>query len=444
MTKRSRNQRRMTRGLLFCLLGSAILASAQDPKVTELPGKPFFVKKTWTIGGEGNWDYLTLDPAALQLFIAHGTRVQVVDVNAGTLTGQVTGMREAHGIALDDSGTVGFVSDGPANRVRIFDRRSLQIVASAATGPNPRAIVYEPLTKLVFAICADPITESILALVQAGGAGSAQTASQGPPARPTRRTAAANSAASRSQSNSEIASMISVIDASTNKTLGHVLVPGKLGFALADGRGEVYINVVDRNLVTHFNAQSLLAQLQLRAGTNHVENVPILDWSDSRSYNPQYDSRLQWLRLGGCQNPKSLAIDGEHLRLFAACDNQKLEVINTGTGDLVTTLTIGPGTDAVGFDASRGLIYTSNGGGLGSVTVIRQDVADTYNVIQELPTKQRARTLAVNSANGEVYLVTNLEGFDLNKKGTGGGAYTLPVVQAEPVKGTFQVLVVGN
>jgi hypothetical protein len=238
--------------------------------------------------------------------------------------------------------------------------------------------------------------------------------------------------------------MISVIDSSTNKTLGHVLVPGKLGFALADGRGEVYINVVDRNLVTHFNAQSLLAQLQLRAGTNHVENVPILDWSDSRSYNPQFDSRLQWLRLGGCQNPKSLAIDGEHLRLFAACDNQKLEVINTGTGDLVTTLTIGPGTDAVGFDASRGLIYTSNGGGLGSVTVIRQDVADTYNVIQELPTKQRARTLAVNSANGEVYLVTNLEGFDLNKKGTGGGAYTLPVVQAEPVKGTFQVLVVGN
>lgn len=428
---------------VVCLLTCAAL-SAQDPKPTELSGRPFFVKKTWTIGGEGNWDYLTLDPTALQLFIAHGTQVQVVDVDAGALTGQVTGIREAHGIALDDSGTVGFVSDGPANRVRIFDRRSLQIVASAATGPNPRAIVYEPLTKLVFAICADPITESTLALVQAGGAGPAQTASQGRPARPTGRTAAANSAASRSQSNSEIASMISVIDSSTNKTLGHVLVPGKLGFALADGRGEVYINVVDRNLVTHFNAQSLLAQLQQRAGTNHVENVPILDWSDSRGYNTQFESRLQWLRLGGCQNPKSLAIDGDHLRLFAACDNQKLEVINTGTGDLVATLPIGAGTDAIGYDAQRGLIYTSNGGGLGSVTIIRQDVADSYNVIQELPTKQRARTLAVNPTNGEVYLVTNLEGFDLNKKGVGGSAHAIPVVQAEALKGTFQVLVVGN
>jgi DNA-binding beta-propeller fold protein YncE len=420
----------------------------QLPVATELPGKPFFIKKTWTIGGEGNWDYLTLDPTALQLFIAHGKTVQVVDVNAGALTGQVTGMREAHGIALDDSGVLGFVSDGPANRVRIFDRQSLQVVASVATGPNPRAIVYEPLTQLVFAICADPITESTLAQVEAGGAEGSQTASQTTTARPTGRTAgrtgAGNAAASRSRNNTEIISMISVIDPSTNKTLGHVLVPGKLGFAQADGRGEVYINVVDRNIVTHFNAQTLLAQLQQRAATNQVENVPILDWSDSRSHNSQFESRLQWLRLGGCQNPKGLAIDGDHFRLFAACENQKLDVINTGTGELVTSLTIGPGTDAIGFDASRGLIYTANGGGLGSLTVIRQNVADSYAVIQELPTKQRARTLAVNPANGEVYLVTNLEGFDLNKRGEGGDAHTLPVVQATPVAGSFQVLVVGN
>ena len=436
--------------LAYSVLACAGLGAQelQLPVATELPGKPFFIKKTWTIGGEGNWDYLTLDPTALQLFIAHGKTVQVVDVNAGALAGQVTGMREAHGIALDDSGQLGFVSDGPANRVRIFDRQSLQVVASATTGPNPRAIVFEPLTKLVFAICADPITESALAQVEAAGAEPTQAAAPAPPARPTGRaagrTGGGNAAASRSQNNTEIPSMISVIDSSTNKTLGHVLVPGKLGFAVADGRGEVYINVVDRNIVTHFNAQTLLAQLQLRAGTNQVENVPILDWSDGRNHNPQFDSRLQWLRLTGCQNPKSLAIDGDHFRLFAACENQKLDVINTGTGELVTSLTIGPGTDAIGFDASRSLIYTANGGGLGSLTVIRQNVADSYAVIQELPTKQRARTMAVNPANGEVYLVTNLEGFDLNRKGDGGGAHTLPVVQATPVAGSFQVLVVGN
>lgn len=437
--------RRMWVAILAVCCAGAFAAAQELPRATQLPGKPFFIKKTWTIGGEGNWDYLTLDPSAMQLFVAHGTSVQVVDVSAGTLAGQISGMRDAHGIALDDSGELGFISDGGANRVRIFDRRSLQVTASAYTGPNPRAIVYEPLTKLVFAICADPITESTLAQVEAGATAPAQTASQGRSTRTTGKTAAANSAPRHTQNNSEVPSMISVIDSSTNKTLGHVLVPGKLGFALSDGRGEVYINVVDRNLVMHFDAQSLLAQLQQRAGTNRAENVPMLDWSDGRIYNPQFESRLQWLRLGGgCQNPKSLAIDGDHRRLFVACENQKLDVLDTDTGQLVTNLTIGPGTDAIGYDSDRGLIYTANGGGLGSLTVIRRDVADSYAVIQDLPTKQRARTLAVNPSNGEVYLVTNLEGFDLNKKGEGGGAYTLPVVQATPVHGSFQVLVVGN
>ena len=137
-------------------------------------------------------------------------------------------------------------------------------------------------------------------------------------------------------------------------------------------------------------------------------------------------------------------MDGTHARLFAACDNQKMEVLNSGTGEVVATLPIGPGTDAIGYDSNRGLIYTSNGGGVGSMTVIRQDVNDSYAVIQELPTSQRARTLAVNPLSGEVYLVTNLMGFDLSKKGVGGSTHTLPVVESQAVTGSFEVLVVGN
>ena len=89
------------------------------------------------------------------------------------------------------------------------------------------------------------------------------------------------------------------------------------------------------------------------------------------------------------------------------------------------------------------MIFTANGGGLGSVTVIHQSMTDSYNVIQELPTRQRARTLAINPASGEIYLVTNLQGFDLNKKGTPVPG-DVPVVQASAVKGSFQVLVLGN
>ena len=54
------------------------------------------------IGGSGNWDYLTLDPVARRLYIAHGQVVQVVDVDSGSVAGEITGFREAHAIALDD------------------------------------------------------------------------------------------------------------------------------------------------------------------------------------------------------------------------------------------------------------------------------------------------------------------------------------------------------
>ena len=413
--------------LTLSLLSCSILA-AQDPRPTELPGKPFFVKKTWAIGGEGNWDYLTLDPTALQLFIAHGTRVQVVDVNSGSPVGEVTGLREAHGIALDPEGQFGYVTDGSANEVKVFDRSSLQVVASVPVGKNPRAVVFEPASGLVFAICPNAAQESRIPRHTSTG---------------------------QRVFDPFVASTVTVIDAETHKRLADLLLPGKLGFAQTDGKGTVFINITDRNQIASFNAQDFAAQLRRlatgraadAARTRETGGNPTvaIDWSGMAQNPPSIPSPVHIFRLGmGCVSPRGLAVDSEHLRLFAACDNKKMAVLNTGTGELVATLPIGAGTDAVGFDAQRGLIYTSNGAGLGSVTIIRQDVADSYNVIQELPTKQRARTLAVNPTNGEVYLVTNLEGFDLNKKGTGGGAHAVPAVQAESVTDTFQVLVVGN
>ncbi len=73
------------------------MQAQQDSVTAELPGKPFFLKQAWTIGGEGNWDYMAMDSAALKLYVAHGTAVQVVDVSTGSLAGEISGMAEAHG-----------------------------------------------------------------------------------------------------------------------------------------------------------------------------------------------------------------------------------------------------------------------------------------------------------------------------------------------------------
>jgi hypothetical protein len=255
-----------------------------------------------------------------------------------------------------------------------------------------------------------------------------------------------------------VKSVVTVIDADTRTRLADLLLQGKLGFGQADGRGQVFINLTDRSEVAYFDTQGLADPLLrlVEAARQHANGKPVetveIDWTARRSELPPgapmppslIENRVHHFRLGqDCQTPRGLAVDAAHGRLFTICDNRRMEVLNAGTGQTVASLAIGPGTDAVAYDPNRGLIFTANGGGLGSVTVIRQSISDSYAVIQTLPTKQRARTLAVNSSSGEVYLVTNLMGFDLNQKGTPVPG-DVPVVKASAVKGSFQVLVIGN
>jgi DNA-binding beta-propeller fold protein YncE len=114
-------------------------------------------------------------------------------------------------------------------------------------------------------------------------------------------------------------------------------------------------------------------------------------------------------------------------------------VLNSGNGQMIATLPIGPGADAIGYDPDRGLIFTANGGSDGSLTIIRQDVTDTYSVIQILPTRQNARTLAIDPSNGEVYLAAVIYGAELNRPPINGAPLKMSAIDS-----SFQVLVVGN
>lgn len=426
--------------LVSALLAPALLVPAllaqQAPQATELPGSPFFIKNTWIIGGTGNWDYLTMDPVARRLYIAHGPVVQVVDVETGAVAGQITGLRDAHAIVLDGGGEFGYISDGQANEVKVFDRQSFQVVSAIATGPTPRALVLDAQTGLLFAICTSPLTGA---------------APQSPPAQPAaqpQRPASANpSPAARnpntpSQPSREIKASVTVIDVLTRKRLGQILMPGKLGFAASDGNGQVFVLVVDRNQVARLDASAIAALLRQPSEAGSAGGDPaltVLDWSRESRPSDSAQTSMRLFRLGSdCSEPRSLAVDGAHQRVFAACNNMKLTVLNAGTGELVTTLPIGPGADAVGYDPGRGLIYTANGDAQGTLTIIQQDVTDTYAEIQNLPTRQRARTLAVNSDTGQVYLVTDYMGVNLNQPGGIGSLKT------RPVSGSFQVLVVGH
>src|SRR5215510_3658969 len=89
------------------------------------------------IGGEGGWDYLTVDSAARRLYVSHNTHVVVVDLDARKVVGDIANTPGVHGIAVAPELNRGFVSNGRGNTVTIFDLKTLKEVGSVATGENP-------------------------------------------------------------------------------------------------------------------------------------------------------------------------------------------------------------------------------------------------------------------------------------------------------------------
>jgi hypothetical protein len=447
---------------LLSLLACAGAQAQTVPQATDLPSHPFFIKNTWYIGGAGNWDYLTMDPQAGRLYIAHGTTVQIVDIDSGTQVGEIPGFYEARQVALDDTGQYGFASDGGQGKVVVFDRQTLKKVAEIDTGANPRSLVYDPGTRLLFVVRANPpaeppanhrrigAREAPASAAQSSAQSSAQSAATQAAAQAAPQAPSQSQGQSQSQSSTE--SFITIIDTASSAVIGEISLPGLLGFAVGDTSSQIYVAVTDRNEVFRFDAQAVASMLDPAAAQNPASAAgpastpaktasPLisLDWTNRIHPQSAAEGHLTAFPLGPeCADPTSLAIDNAHTRLFAACSNRRLVVVNAGTGDKVTTLPIGPGVQAVGYDNEHSLLFTANGGAEGSVTIIRQDVTDSYAVIQTLPTRQRAATLAVNPATGAVYLVTDYLGVDLDKP---GGIGTLT---QKPVQGSFQVLQVAN
>jgi DNA-binding beta-propeller fold protein YncE len=422
--------------VLLWLSASAILPAqtAPIPSANELPGQPFAIKKTWVIGGAGNWDYLTLDPSARQLFIAHQTRVQVVDIDGGAIAGEVAGFGEAHAVALDPGGQFGYVSDGRAAQISIFDRRTFQVLAKIPVSSSPRALVFEPRTGMLFAFGSLPTP-----------APPGRNAS--PPARPDI-DAPCTLYARGWPPPPAYQSLVSIIDPEKRTTVANVQVCGILGAAAADGDGRVYFTIGNFNAVGSLSASSLL-ELAQRRGSPELTRVhgyfagdgslqlDFKAWTSTGGIGPHF----RVFRLGReCQDPRAIAVDAAHARLFAACSNMKFQALATDSGAALASLTIGPGVDAMAYDAGRGLIYTANGGGYGSVTVVRQHLTDSYAVIQNLPTMQQARTAAVDPSTGLLYLVTTLYGANLEHPPVNG----IGTLKLNPIDGSFQVLVVGN
>jgi len=174
---------------------------------------------------------------------------------------------------------------------------------------------------------------------------------------------------------------------------------------VTDGKGRIFVNVEDKAEVVAFDAKDLSVKAH---------------WS-----------------LAPCEEPTGLAIDVANKRLFAACHNKLMTIMDSETGKVVATQPIGPGTDGAAFDPDRKLAFTSNGGD-GTLTVVRELSADKFEVAQNVPTMRGARTIAFDPKTHNVYVVTAEFG------ATPAATTEQPRPRPAMVPDSFTVLVIGR
>ena len=283
----------------------------------------YHLAKRADVGGQGGWDYLIYDPSSHRVFVSRGNAVMVLDGESGGTVGEIPNTPGVHGIALAPEFGRGFTSNGRANNVTIFDLKTLATIAEVATGRNPDAIVYDPASKLVFTM---------------NGRDNNATA----------------------------------IDAEKGTVAGTVALSGRPEFAVADGRGTVFVNIESKNTLTAIDSKQLTVKS---------------NWD-----------------MPGCDGPTGLSMDREHRRLFSGCE-KVMAIIDADSGKTVADVPIGAGVDATAFAPPSGLAFSSNGED-GTLTVIHEDSPDKFSVVANVPTEAGARTMALDPDNGTVYLVS--------------------------------------
>lgn len=202
------NRMLTTKKFVHCLLLLPLLALFTAIAGLAASGPGYKVVKTYKIGGEGGWDYMTADASARRLYISRATHVIVLDLDSGKQVGDIADTPGVHGIALAPELGRGFTSNGREGTVSIFDMKTLATSAKVKAGENPDAILYDPATKRVFTF---------------NGRSHDSTA----------------------------------IDAKKGTVLGTIKLDGRPEFAASDGKGEIFVNIEDKSELTAIDANKL-------------------------------------------------------------------------------------------------------------------------------------------------------------------------------------------
>jgi YVTN family beta-propeller protein len=195
-----------------------------------------------------------------------------------------------------------------------------------------------------------------------------------------------------------------VLDAVTNKVVKTIPLGGKPEFSVTNAKGLIYVNIEDKNEIKTIDTNTLKVTAT---------------WS-----------------IAPGDEPSGLAIDLETNRLFSVCGNKLMIVVDASNGKIIKTLPIGDGCDGVAFDPKKKLVFSSNGEG--TITVVKEQNAKSFSVLETVKTQKGARTIAINKTTGTLYLST--ADFGAKPKAT----IENPSPRASIAPDSFVVLVVAN
>ncbi len=122
----------------------------------------YHVTHTYTLGGDGSWDYVVPDPPNHRLFIARQNRVMVVDEDSGNLLGEVTGIQGAHGTAIAETSGHGFATSGNDQSVVMFDLKTFKVLGRIPAAEDADAIVYDGASNRVFTLNGDAHSSTVI------------------------------------------------------------------------------------------------------------------------------------------------------------------------------------------------------------------------------------------------------------------------------------------
>src|SRR5260370_58165 len=164
--------------------------------------------KKVAVPGSGGWDYVSVDDAARRIYISHATQVDVLDADSLALVGTIPNTPGVHGIAIASDAGRGYISAGKSDAVVPFDLNTLRALPEIKVGQKPDAIIFEPLTKRIYVMNGD-------------------------------------------------SDNITVLNANDGSLAGTIDLGGGPEFAVSDGKGNLYVNLEDKNETLHVDVNAM-------------------------------------------------------------------------------------------------------------------------------------------------------------------------------------------